>query len=294
MSRSAAGAALLYALLLLGLIGGSSMRAPGDGGEYLAYAMRLSDLQPASFKPEDAVSLHAVVAAAEPQLASWDVLSSAHRDIEGRLQFVHFWLYPLIASPLVAVAKAIRLNPMAGFAALHAVLLIVAFVAVHRRTDLPTTLVLLAGPIIWWIDKVHPEVLLFSLTTIALATWTEFPLISLCAASIVGAQVSPFAIALPLLVGAQIRDVPTRRYQWSYWLGVLAAFLVVALPPVYYLWRFRRPTLFVGAASLRWPHLEEITTVLWDLNVGLLPGSESCFLPPACCSDALGARFGRI
>src|SRR5207244_2850957 len=94
---------------------------------------------------------------------SWETASFAwafDRSLEGRdgrFDFEHFWLYPLLASPAVAIARALHVHPAAGFTALNLALLILLVGLIARRGGREIA-VLVACLMLWWVDKAHAEV----------------------------------------------------------------------------------------------------------------------------------------
>src|SRR5688572_15043406 len=132
--RSTAGtraAAVLYVLLLgTALIGATGLQTVGDAGEYLAYVSRFLHLKGPAISPGDIPELRQDLAAIDPGLGSWDIDAATFADRFGTRHFVHFWLYPLIATPFVALTTKAGLGAAAGFVLVHAVLLLLAFHAV--------------------------------------------------------------------------------------------------------------------------------------------------------------------
>jgi hypothetical protein len=263
--------ALLYGFLLVALAAGSTPRTVGDGGEYLAYALALSRGHAPSLSADTLAIVKQDIPAIEPRLAGWEIETSAHQDRSGRWEFVHFWLYPLLATPFVWLLWMVHADPRAGFTLLHVGLMVVAFETLRRHQGVAIALFLLAGPIVWWVDKAHPEVLLFTLTAIALAIRRGRPGTAMAIVGVAAAQVPPFAVLIPLLAGATILE---RRDAWrerSFRLGLIVATSLALLPSAYYLIRFGTPTLLGTATRPHWPSLTELGAVLWDLNLGLVP-----------------------
>ena len=126
-----------YLLLLVVLIAGSELRRVGDGREYLDMATDL-------FRFE-APSVHA-----------------------------HFWLYPALAAPFLALVQQTSLNAYAAFVPLNLALLATAFWVASGVLRWPALALVFFSPIIWWIDKAHTEVFTFSLLVIALVALRPF------------------------------------------------------------------------------------------------------------------------
>ena len=261
---------LAYGVLLLTLAITSSPHAVGDGGEYLAYVTRFSRGASPAIAVDEMPQLHRDLAAIEPGLSQWDTEASMHVDRFARRHFVHFWLYPAIATPLVILAGALHLDPRSGFTALHVILLMLAFLAVARSAGWIVAWLLMAGPVVWWLDKPHPEVFLYTLLAIALATWRERPIAALLCAGLAAAQVTPFAIIVPAIAAAALVDRPQRWHDRRFWLGVCSAAIVSLMAPVFYLWRFGEISVFMRLTTSQWPWAH-FGTELFDLTIGLIP-----------------------
>jgi hypothetical protein len=269
--RPALLAALVYGLALGVLTAAAPPRTIGDAGEYLTYALALSrgftpPLTDAAF-----AQARADIAPFDPALAEWPMEEVAHETQDGRRDFIHFWLYPALAAPAVAIARVAGADPRLGFAALNIMLLSVAFGVLWTRLGWPTAVLLLAGPVIWWADKVHPEAFIVSLMAMALAVWRQHPGPAIACAGIVATQVTPFAIFVPLLAAAAIVHRRDAWRQRSFRAGLAGGVLAPLLPAIYYLIHFGRPSLLAGLVWSSPSHLSPAGAVLWDLNIGLVP-----------------------
>ena len=264
------GSTAVYGALLLILVLTSSPHTVGDGGEYLAYVTRFSRGAGPSVAADEMPQLHRDLAAIEPGLSQWDIEASMHVDRFGARHFVHFWLYPAIATPFVMLAGALHLDPRSGFTALHVILLTLACLAVARSAGWIVAWLLMAGPVLWWLDKPHPEVFLYTLLAIALAAWRERPIAALLCAGLVAAQVAPFAMIVPVIAAAALVDRPQRWHDRRFWIGVCGAAAVSAMAPVFYFWRFGEISVFTRLTTSRWPWAH-FGTELFDLTIGLIP-----------------------
>src|SRR5687767_12532453 len=95
-------AAILYALLLVAVaFSASGPPTVGDAGEYLAYVSRFLHLKGPAIAPAEIPVLRQDLAAIDSGLGSWDIEAATFADRSGARHFVHFWLYPLIATPFV-------------------------------------------------------------------------------------------------------------------------------------------------------------------------------------------------
>jgi hypothetical protein len=229
-----------------------------------------------------------------------------HEGNDGRLHYRHFWLYPALAAPAVYVALGVGLSPAWGFVALNAGLFAAATGGGAAVLGSRLILLLFAGPIIWWLDKPHPEIFVFSLLAAGFALIGRRPAAALIAWGVAAAQYPPIAALLPLAVtlvcwsegrrspgpgGAGLEGAdagtagaagpagtassprrsatPTSHVRLLTGAGI--ALLITSIHPVWYLWRLGVPTPFVfWGRPPAVPTLREWGAVLWDLNIGAL------------------------
>lgn len=266
-----AGAAVVLACLAVR----SPTRRIGDGPEYVAMALQLSHLERPSLSAPETASTLAYFAEIE---GGFGVFTESFRypqlvAADGRRDFPHFWLYPALAAPGVALAGGLDLHPNAGFVLANTALFLAALWIVSGTLGWPASVLLFVSPILWWIDKAHTEVFTFSLLSIALALLEAAPWWSLVAVAAASAQNTPIALALPPLAAAAIA---LRRDVWRdprFRLGVVASAVLALLHPAYYWLRLgtAEPQTLVGGARLRMPGLLELGAFVWDPNVGILP-----------------------
>jgi len=262
---------VVYALLLAALTTTSPRTLVGDAGEYVAYAIAFSHGRGPSLEPRDFDTIRGDLAAFDPSFERWDIDTHTHAIAPGRSEFVHFWLYSAMAAPFAWAARVVGADPRSAFAVLNGLLLIGAFYVCLRVIWRPLAWLVFAGPILWWADKPHPEALIVAGLTVAFVAWRERPMLAFIAAGVVAAQVPVFVIVIPLLALVVFVDRPGawRDARTSLRIGAGAAF--PALAALYYLARIGRPTLLASAAAFHWPTPAEMSTVLFDLNVGLVP-----------------------
>jgi hypothetical protein len=270
-SLKPASLAALYGLMLLSLTIGSPLRTTGDGGEYLVYALGMSHGDAPPLTAERIKQIRTEIRPFDPDRAVWAMEEAGVSGPDGRLDFIHFWLYPALAAPLIVVTRALNVDPRFAFVALNVVLLVTAFRLLYDRLGFGPAVLLLAGPIVWWVDKVHPEVFIVSLMAIALSTWRDRPEIALPCAGMVAAQVAPFTVFVPVLIVAILVDRPQLLRQRSFYVAIVGALLLACLSPLYYLARFGRPALLGDVGQVRWPPVSDLGVSLFDLNVGLVP-----------------------
>ena len=254
----------------------------GDGAEY--YAMFYA--WTAGWRPWTTAASQA---AYDALLASNKVIDLVPREwfdtvfaalrIGETTDFNHFWFYSLLAAlchQLVALA-GVDLSPHASFLLLHAVLVAATFSAGYRyygwRGVAALGLLLVASPMVWFLNKVHTE--LFTVCLLALGLMqmqrTRYAAAALWFA-LVSTQNPSFALIAGLpwayRVGWQWRQ-PYRRGEL---LLLAAAAFTVLLHPAYYQWRYGvvTPQLLAGGADLG-GNLSTFYIWIVDPDVGLLP-----------------------
>ncbi|HEX9698183.1 MAG TPA: hypothetical protein VGD06_01880, partial [Acidobacteriota bacterium] len=293
-------AALFAALLAASALSGPTV--VGDGAEYIGMALSLLEFGSPAPTPQQADVLEAELQRHDLRLQR----DALHEGNDGRLHYRHFWLYPALAAPAVYVALGVGLSPAWGFVALNAGLFAAATGGVAAVLGIRLILLLFAGPIIWWLDKPHPEIFVFSLLAAGFALIGRRPAAALIAWGVAAAQYPPIAALLPLAVtlvcwsegrrspgpgGAGLEGAdagtagtagpagtassPRRSATPTSHVRLLAgagiALLIASIHPVWYLWRLGVPTPFVfWGRPPAVPTLREWGAVLWDLNIGAL------------------------
>jgi hypothetical protein len=264
---------------LTALVATSEPRLTGDGPEYVAQALRLRALRPPSLTEAEATAMNAVVFTGYrleqntlPRMRIDAYASLA--DSRGRRAWPHFWLYPLLAVPFVWMARAIGLRHLWTFTALNVALLGVAFWVVSGRLRWAAMALLFAGPIVWWIDKAHTEVMTFALLSTGLVLAAERPWWSAVAFGAAAAQNSFLAAGIPLVAAAAIVEDTRLFRDRRLWTGVAVGVGIALAKPLYYLWEIgvAEPQTLVGGTHFRIPTLEEAGVLVWDPNIGLLQG----------------------
>jgi hypothetical protein len=263
-SRSRLRFALVYAGLLLALAAGSPIRLPGDGPEYAAMALNLAGGRPPALLKAERDAAERTLSLRSGELTDG---RAGLLGADGRQDFHHFWVYPLLASPAVAFLQAAGVSPLVGFTAVNVALLVLAAAVLHARTGAAGALVLLGGPLLWWLDKAHPEVFFVSLSACALALLTERPGLAVALLGLAASQNPVFILALA--VAALWIVLRGRTGAPGVGPGLALAVGLALLSPLYFLARLGRPTPLRDAV---WPHLPnaaELGALLWDPNLGL-------------------------
>lgn len=256
------------------LIAGSTPRLPGDGGEYLALALNFANLRGPSIATADAPAIASeiqrTIAPNDPRLAEWDVVSSTSKSPRGGHDFPHFWVYPLLASPGVLVTRLFGIASTYAFAWLNCVLLAIALAIARPRLGAAMSLLLFAGPILWWLDKAHSEPFSFALLTIAMLLAIERPWWALVAAGLATTQNLPIGVTIPLIVAANVVSNRPVLKDRRFLIGAAAAVLLAALHPLYMLWRYGIPTLQMHATVTGMPLWAEISSTILDPTIGII------------------------
>ncbi len=242
----------------------------GDGHEHVAVALAFARGQGPAFAPDQIPSLEAELRAIGP---SFSRASLAHPDLigrDGRQDVPHFWLYPLLASPLVAGALGLGISPLWGFVALHALLLgALAALILNRPAPVWTSLLLLS-PLVWWLDKPSADLLLVTCLAGALLLWPTWPTVSMVLLGVGASQNPGLVIVAALFATWGSIERPARLMCRRWQTGVLVAALLITLPPAYYLWRLGIPSPLTASTVTRWPGLFDALFPLTDVSMGLI------------------------
>ncbi len=259
----------------------------GDGDEYMAMSLRMAEGKAPAPLVSELDDLYAQLGALS---GGWGIPGEfdrpglvSDRDTQ---EFPHFWVYSLLATPFVWIANAVGIHPNYGFAALNVILLSVSATVLLRRTSPAVALLLMASPIVWWVDKAHTEAFTFALLALAFVALIEWPGIAIVLIGLAATQNPPIALLIPVVMGltfVQQRDLLRTR---SFWIAVFAGGFMALLYPVYYLVRLGvwTPQLIVGVVP-GIPSLESFTSPVLDLNLGLAVNYPA-FLPAIAVAAA--------
>jgi hypothetical protein len=274
-------AAALLALLTLGLVAAMLLRAPearGDSGEYLLTVEALANHGTPDVRAGDVQSLAALAAKPGAVRGNFGRLWHALREApSGRWYTYHFWLYPAAVVPARVALDTAGLNPLAAAQLTNALLLSTAAWLVllapwlDRRVAACWSLLTVIGPAAWFCAWPHPEVFSFSLVTAALVLAAGRRLAGAALVTAIAATqnppLAPLALLLALAAGVRGEGSVLRRASRA-----AAATAPAALPAVFYLLTFGRPSLMVGeSATWHAASIGKAASLLFDLNTGLLP-----------------------
>lgn len=270
-SRQATAAAALTAIFLFLVALNSTPRRVGDGGEYFVMTERLASFDnPALTRGElDAAraSLRSLGSGFGDALLDYPLLIGA----DGRQSFLHFWLYPLVATPGMWLARALGIHPNWAFTITNIALLAGAAFVLVRVTSWLAVLYVIAGPIIWWVDKAHTEVFLYAALVVAVALIRRGPIWAMLAFAAAGAQNAaiaaayPFFVAVTLFVTRDARSWPPRVA------GAVAGAIVVALPLFYNWLRLDRVAPMSEYAHVTVPSFSAMLGFVVEPNIGIAP-----------------------
>lgn len=281
-------------VVLICLVLAATPRRIGDGAEYMAMAINMSELHRPDLSPGQLITVSAELdqlgGGYEWHPLSQPVLVAA----DGRQEFAHFWVYPALAAPFVALAREVGLHPNYGFVALHLILLGAAAWLLICRIGIAGASFVVLSPIVWWADKVHGEVFTFSLLAIALALFERRPGIAMLFLALASTQNPPIAAAIPLAAFAAVAHRPALLRMPTFWLAGVMACGIAVLHPIYYLIRLGvfTPQVLNGGTSFRIPTLKEFLAPALDLNLGLV-WNFPLFAPVAIIALVVLLRMSR-
>lgn len=271
-SRWLAHWTLPCALLLCSLAVGATPKVVGDGGEYFVYAAAMARGHFPPLAPRDLADGKAELVSADDRFQGWDTDAATVANRSGGRDFVHFWLYPALAAPGVALARLAGVDPSWSFVALNVALLLLAWRLSAARFGWAVSLMVCGGPILWWVDKVHTEAFTFALLTIAVSSLAARPWLALVALGAAATQNPPIAALLPLVAVAGLWLRRAREERRATLAGLTAGIALAALHPAYYLAAHGRPSLLTAGSRSVVPSVPEFGAVLWDTNLGLAFG----------------------
>jgi hypothetical protein len=251
----------------------SAPRRVGDGGEYFVMALQLANGRPPAISADE---LRAVKRELAGMTGGFESSLLDYPDLvadDGRQDFLHFFLYPLIVAPAVPVVRAAGLHTNWAFTLVNAMLLGVALFVVARRAPLVACTATFVSPIVWWVDKAHTEAFLFSAVVVAAATFRERPALSAVAFALAGAQNAALGATYPVF--AALLWMTTRRTTFTsrVWVAIAAGAVIVAMPFVYTWLRLGRVSPMVEYAQRTVPTPWNLAAFIIEPNIGLAPNA---------------------
>lgn len=262
----------LFAVGCVLLIAGSTPRRVGDGVEYWAMAEQLAALSRPSASRGDLSRLERdtqrIGGGFDQSPLRFPELVAA----DGRQDFPHFWLYSLVNVPALWVVKAIDVHPAWAFTITNVALLAIAFVVVAQHASIVWSLLLLGGPLIWWVDKAHGDVFTLSLVAMACACWRRAPAWTLWLLAIAAAQnpvMMPVWALVAVLAVSRAATYQGRRTT----AGLVGGGVMLAVPLAYYQMRLQVWSPLVGYTHPAMPSVRTVVSLLIDPNIGLVPNA---------------------
>jgi hypothetical protein len=277
------------ALFLLGcvlLALASPVRRVGDGVEYWAMAEQLRGGSRPSATRADLARLEVEAQRIGHGFEQSPVRFPGLVGRDGRQDFPHFWLYPLVNVPALACVSALGVHPNWAFTLTNLVLLTIAFAIVARCVSVSWAVLLLAGPLIWWVDKAHGDVFTVSLLAIACAVWAIAPgwtmVMVACAAAQNPALMPVWVLTVALVM--LFRPSPSSRIL----VAAACSAAIVAMPLIYYQHRLGVWSPLIGYTHPTWPSMRAMLSLLADPNIGLVPNAP--FVIAAAIVVGVGLR----
>jgi hypothetical protein len=263
-------------------------RRTGDAHQYIGMALQLSRLRPPSLSLAESSDYRTWLESQPPAYGFPDGSHAVHQPgliRNGRQEFSHFWLYPLIVAPVTAVASAADAHPLAAFTITNASLLGVALWATLKAFGSITALSVIASPIVWFVGRAQVEIFTVALLCLAMAAASggRWGWASLAVAT-TATQNAPIAAVIPLFWAAAIVEWASTRRDLDVSLRPASAEVVRALAfalasagvalihPVYYQLRLNvlTPQELNGGIAGVWPAASQYLAPLIDPDIGFI------------------------
>jgi hypothetical protein len=254
------------AALLLASIADSTPRRVGDGLEYVAMTLNLSHGRSPALSPLEQQSLLSEIA----RLPGFDraTVDTPVPGRDGKADFRHFWLYPLVVSPVAALTRWGGAHVNHAFTSVNILLIGGLVWLLARRGYTAGAAMLVAGPILWWVDKAHAEVFIFVAIAFAVLLVDTWPAVALVAAGLAAAQNPAAGAVLAVCLACVLILHRTRRVPWA---AAIAALVIAASAPAYYQWHLGMWSPLSSTVHTDLPGLRAFVTPVIDPNLGLLP-----------------------
>jgi hypothetical protein len=241
----------------------------GDGGEYFVMAQQIASGRAPSLTAaelhEAKTQLQELGSGFETSLLDYPDLLAA----DGRQEFLHFFLYPLLVAPAVPVARVLGLHPNAAFTLINALLLSAALYVVARRAPPAACAAGFLSPVVWWVDKAHTEAFLFASVAVAAVVFDARPRVALVACALAGAQNAAIGVTFPLF--AVLLWLAARpRWSWQETATAAVGAGIVASPFVYTWIRLGRISPMAEYANPAAPTVSGLLAFVFEPNIGLL------------------------
>lgn len=260
----------LFVVFFVTLILLSSFRNEGDGADYMAMALQMANGSSPSFTPEEIEGVQKEMNDIGHGFQGISLAVDRLRNEDGEFDLTHFWFYSLLAVPGIWLAKLFDVDPQWAFVLVNVVLLTSATWLLLGYLRLSFVILLVVGPVIWWLDKAHTEIFTFALLAGAFVLFEKRPGPALLMVAAAATQNLPITLAVPLLGAAAFLKL--RKFDRGLALWCTAAFALSVLHPLYYGLRLGvpTPTILLESTGLRVPTFAEFSAVAIDPNIGFL------------------------
>ena len=258
-------------------------RNVGDSSEYLGMAINLASGRPPSLSDQELRDLRAAAgqSGAGFELETRRIPEMRGRD--GRYDMPHMWVYSLIATPGVWLARAAGAAPAWGFLFTNLTLVGALIGVIVWRGGAGWALAVVASPLVWWLDKPLAEVLMASGLGAATLLFPTHSGAALAVLGVLAAQNPALAVACVAFGLAAIVDDPRRLRDWRWCAAAAAGAICAAVGPAYSLWRLDRLSPLTSYTAAAWPSFSTLFYPLADTNMGLFirfpPSLALVFLP---------------
>jgi hypothetical protein len=213
---------------------------------------------------------------------------------DGRQDFLHFFLYPLVVAPAVPVVAFFGLHPNWAFTIVNAILLSGAMFVVASRYPLVAAVAGFVGPIIWWVDKAHTEAFLFATLSVAAAAWRDRPAWALVIYALAGAQNAALGLTYPIFAAVVWKGSAARSLNRQVWLAAAAGAAIVASPFLYTWMRLGRYSVMADYAQRAVPSFGGLAAFVIEPNIGLLPNAPAYGIALLAAGWLLARQFRRV
>lgn len=257
----------------------------GDGAEYYAYeASIVTTKRPFVTEPgweayQRLISSGRVTALVDlDQMRRW----FPKLRLSDTWDFNHFWAYPAAAAAFGSIFKSLgaREDPHRDFMALHTALLgLLVFVGwrgLGTAGAIAATFLIVGSPALWFVNKVHTEMLTVCLSTaaVALAMRKRYEYAAVCLAWASTQNISfaaPAGLAFILACWQQWGDDSASQGRIALAVAAVATTIGCLLNPAYFYFRYGVLTsqFLAGGADIHANSLKVAVNYLFDPDIGL-------------------------
>jgi hypothetical protein len=242
-------------------------RNTGDSSEYLGMAINLAAGRPPSLSEDELRTLRAAQAHGGFELESRRIPEM--RGADGRYDMPHMWVYPLLATPGVWVARMAGAAPAWGLVFTNLVLVAGLVALIVWRGGGAWALTIVVTPLVWWVDKPLAEVMIACGVGAAALLFPSHAGLTLVVLGILAAQNPALLVGcLAFGVAGLVQDRQRLR-DWR-WLAAAATGALCAMAaPAYYLWRLDRLSPLTSYTEAALPTASALLYPLLDVNMGV-------------------------